>query len=82
MISEFVLNLAFGILSEMLSVLPEISWNVETMPIEYICDVISVVYYLLPVDTIHRIIVIYIALNIFRILISIPKAIWDLLPIV
>ena len=80
MISEFFLNIIFSLLSGMLETLPEITWDPNTSALAFINDVISVVCYMLPMGTVRAIVSLIITLTIFRIVISIPKMIWDLLP--
>lgn len=82
MISEFFLNIIFNIVSGMLGVLPEIEWSVETTAFEYFLDIIRVAGYMLPMQTVSQIISLVVGLTLFRILIAIPKTIWELLPLV
>lgn len=82
MISEFFINIIFTLVSGMLKLLPDIQWSVDTTAFQYFLDIVKVVGYLLPMDTVSTIIGLIIDLTIFRILIAIPKAIWDLLPMV
>ena len=80
MITEFFLNIVFNALTRMLEMLPEITWDPNTTALTFINDVISVVCYMLPMGTVRAIINLIITLTIFRIVIAIPKTIWDLLP--
>ena len=82
MISEFFLNIIFGLVSGMLEILPDVSWTVETSAFSYFLDIVRVAGYMLPIDTVIAIVAIIIDLTIIRIVIAIPKAIWDLLPLV
>ena len=82
MISEFFLNIIFGLVSGMLEILPEVSWSVDTSAFSYFLDIVRVAGYMLPIDTVIAIVAIIIDLTIIRIAIAIPKAIWDLLPLV
>ena len=83
MIGEFLLNIVFGIVTGFFSILPEF-----TMPallvdaFDLFGGIIRVACYLLPMDTITVIIGIIIFTTIFRIVISLGKTIWDLLPLV
>lgn len=81
-ISEFFINIIFGLVSGMLELLPDIQWSVDTTSFQYFLDIVKVVGYLLPVDTVSAVVGLIIDLTVIRILISIPKAIWDLLPLV
>lgn len=82
MISEFFLNIIFNIVSGLLSLLPDITWSVETSAFEYFVSIIQCVGYLLPWGTVSTIVSLIVALSIFRIIIAIIKSVWDLLPLV
>lgn len=82
MISEFFLNIIFGLVSSMLELMPEVEWSVDTSWFEYFLDIIRVAGYMLPFETVTHICRMVIALTIVRIVIAIPKAIWDILPLV
>lgn len=82
MVGEFMFNLVFGILKGLLSLLPDITWVVDNNAISTFLDIVSVVLYLLPINTVFAILTIVVALNIFKIIVSIVKTIWDLLPLV
>ena len=82
MISEFFINIIYGLVSGMLSGLPEITWSVETSSFEFFLNTVRVAGYLLPVETVSSIFSLVVGLTVFRILISIPKTIWNLLPLV
>lgn len=80
MISEFILSIVFNIVSGLLSLAPEISWNVDTSAFGYVRDIISVVSYFLPMATVRRIVSLIVAITVFRCVIALGKTIWDLLP--
>ena len=82
MVSEFFLNIIFNILTGMLSVLPDISWNIESNAFAYFLDILKVAGYMLPMGTVSTIAGLIVALTTFRIIISIVRTIWDLLPLV
>lgn len=82
MISEFLLNIVFAISTGFFKVAPDISWNVDTGAFTYVRDILSVVGYLLPMNTVRQIVSLIIAITIFRVFVSLGKTIWDLLPIV
>ena len=82
MISEFLMNIVFGIVEGALSILPGWEWNVNASFFQSFLDMIRLAGYLLPMDTIVTIIVIINLLLLFRIAISIIKTIWELLPLV
>lgn len=82
MLSKFFLDIVFNFLTGFLDLLPDISWSVDTSFFGYFTDVVRVAAYMLPLETVRALINLIISLTIFRIIISIPKAIWDLLPFV
>lgn len=82
MIPEFFLNLVFNLVESVLSILPGFNWNVDSAFFTSALDMISLVFYLLPMGTIVTIIGIINVLLLFRIAISIIKTIWELLPLV
>ena len=82
MISEFFLNIVFGIVEGLLNILPNISWDVSTAGLSAFVSILRMVFYLLPMGTITTIITLIISLVIFRFVISLIKTIWELLPLV
>lgn len=82
MISEFILNIIFGIVSGMLALLPDISWNVDSSALNTFMDYVRVASYMLPMDTVGTIFGLVCAIISFRIIISLIKTIWELLPLV
>lgn len=80
MIVEAILNVMFNFLGGILGLLPDISWDVSTSAFEYFLDIVRVVGYLMPINTVTTIIKLIIALTIFRIIIAVIKTVWDLLP--
>lgn len=82
MISEFIFNIIFAIVSGMLSLLPDISWNVDSGALSTFLDYVRVASYLLPMDTIGTIVGLIISIITFRIIISLIKTIWEVLPLV
>ena len=82
MISEFLLNIVFGIVSGMLLFLPDISWSVDSAALNTFLDYVRVGSYLLPMDTVGTIVGLVCSIIAFRVIISLIKTIWELLPIV
>ena len=80
MISEFFLNIIFKFLSGMLNLLPDVTWSVDTTAFSYFLDIVRIVGYLVPAQTVYAIITLIVAFTVFRIIISLIKTIWDLLP--
>ena len=82
MISEFFLNIIFKIVSGMLSVVPDITFSVDTSAFQYFVDILRVACYMLPMGTVGAIVGIIVGLAWLRIQIAIVRTIWDLLPLV
>lgn len=81
MVLETIINILFLPLQALLSLLPDISWNVENNFLNSVLDIFQVVCYLLPMKTVVAILTIIIAINVFKIVISIIKTIWQLIPL-
>lgn len=82
MITEGLINIFFGIVSGIFTLLPEVSWSVDTSAFEYFLSILKVAGYVFPWSTVVAIALIVFSISIFRIVISFVKTIWDLLPIV
>lgn len=82
MITEGLINIFFGIVSGFFTLLPEVSWSVDTSAFEYFLSILKVAGYVFPWGTVVAIALIVFSISIFRIVISFIKTIWDLLPIV
>ena len=82
MISEFLLNVVYGIVTTLLAPLPDLSWNVDSTAFSYFVSVIQVVSYMLPMKTVSVVVTLIFGFNVFKIFIAIIKTIWDLLPLV
>lgn len=82
MITEGILNFVFSVLSGFLRLLPDISWNVQETAFNTFLDFLKVICYILPMPTVLFILTTIIAVTVFRIIISLIKTIWDLLPLV
>ena len=82
MISEFLLNIVFNIVSGFLNLLPDINFSVDSSAFEYFLGIVRVAAYMLPMKTVSAIITLIVGLTVFRIVIAFIKAIWDLLPVV
>lgn len=82
MITELLLTGLFGIADIILGLLPEIEWTVNTSTWTYAGDILSMICYLLPFDTIQMIIYAIIAVGFFRIHIAVIRFILGLIPFV
>lgn len=58
------------------------SWTLDTSPyLQGLTNFLHVIYYVLPMGKLSPIIICFVGLMAFRIVISIIKTLWDLLPI-
>ena len=77
-----MINIVFTIVSGFLSLLPDVSWSVETTAFEYFLSILKIAGYMFPWGTVVAICSMIVALSIFRVVIAFIKSIWDLLPLV
>lgn len=82
MIIEFMLDSVFALVMGVLDILPDVSWSVNASLITNALEWFKVICYILPIGTIVAIINIIVAIQFFRIVISLIKTIWGILPIV
>ena len=78
MVAEGLLNIVFLCLRGLLALLPDVSWS--TGSVSSFMDYVSMACYLFPMNTIVTIMGLVITLMVFRIVVSIIKTIWDVLP--
>ena len=58
------------------------SWTLDTSPyLSGLASFLHIIYYVLPIGKLSPIIFCFIALMLFRIIVSIIKVIWDLIPV-
>lgn len=82
MISEFFIDIGFGFLDGIFALLPEIEWNVNTSAWEYARDVLDMICYLLPINTITSIAALIISIAMLRIAISFIRTVLGLIPFI
>ena len=82
MISEFFLNIVFGLASGFFQLMPDISWNVETTAFQYFMDILKFAGYMFPWGTVTAICGIIFSICIFRIVVAFIKTLWNILPFV
>ena len=82
MISEFFLNIIFGLVSGFFSMMPDITWSVDTTAFQYFMDILKFAGYMLPWGTVVSIVSVIFSICVFRIVVAFIKTIWDLLPLV
>lgn len=82
MISEFFIDAGFGIADKFLSMLPDMTWSIETSAWEYAKDFLDMICYLLPLNTIRNIVSFIVAVAFVRIVISFARTIMGFIPFV
>lgn len=75
-------DLIFGIVNGLFSVLPDINWSIDNAAFQSFVGMTKIALYLLPMGTVLTILNIVIWITIFRIIISVIKTLWELLPVV
>ena len=80
MVSEFFLNIIFGIVSGFFAMLPDFSWTVNSTSFQYFLSILQVAGYVFPWPTVVAIASLIVGLSIFRVVIAFIKSIWDLFP--
>ena len=82
MITEKLIDILFGVTSGLFSLLPPISWDVNTAAFEYLRDALEMVCYLIPLATVKGIVALLVSVAVFRAFASLFWVIRDLLPFV
>lgn len=80
MISEFLLNIVFFIVTGFFDMMPEVVWSVDTSAFGYFLDILRVCAYMLPMGHVGAVVALIFALTVFQIVIAFIKTLWDLLP--
>lgn len=82
MVTQSVLGIVFRLVDGILSLLPDVEIVVPANIISSAAQFFRIAAYILPLDTVAQVLGIIIALQAFRIIISLIKTIWALLPVV
>ena len=82
MVTEGLLNIFFTFVEGLLSLLPNISWTVNASFVTSAIEFLACVGYVLPMGTVITILTLVCSIQAFRIVVSLVKTIWALLPIV
>ena len=81
MILDAIYDGLFKILNGLLNLLPDVKWNYDSEAITSFLDVIRVCCYMLPMDTVSTIFALICSLLLFRVVVSIVKTLWQLIPL-
>lgn len=82
MITEFLIDCFFGLANGFLSLVPDITWDVNTSAWEFAHDVLDLVCYLLPMDTLQHILSLIVSIVFLRISIAFIRTLLGLIPFV
>ena len=80
MIFENILNVLFDLSIRIFEVLPDISWSVDNSALPTFLGFISVIMYILPMNTITSLLGVVFSLILTRFAIAFVKSLWDLIP--
>lgn len=81
MITDSVISLAYDIFMFFLGGYEPLTFNIDTTVFRTFTDFLAFIFYILPVGGLMPIVTIFMGIMMFRIVISVIKTIWDLLPI-
>ena len=82
MITEKLIDILFAVTSGLFSILPDVSWDVNTSAFEYLRSVLEMVCYLIPLGTVKTLVALIISIAVFRAMVALFWVIRDLLPFV
>lgn len=82
MISDALLSVVFALVNGILDMLPEIEFTLDASVFSGVLKFLQIIVWVLPCGTILSVLGIQIAIGVFRILISVIKTVWDLIPFV
>lgn len=80
MIVEALIDMIFVPLRFLLSLLPDVQWNIQTGFFKGFLETIRVVCFILPMATVISILTLVIAITLFKSIISFIRTIWSLIP--
>lgn len=82
MISDALLNVVFGLVNSILDLLPTIEFTLNSDVVTTVYKFLHVILWVLPCNTVVSILLIQLSIGVFRVLISLIKTVWDLIPFV
>lgn len=80
MITQSILNIFFGIQSFLFVLLPDISWTVTADSFTKFFEILRVVCYFLPMGTVATILLLVVAINVFKAFVSLLRVLANLIP--
>lgn len=82
MITDSLMDIVFGMVESLLNLIPDISIPVNISALKPFLDIIGTVLYFFPWQKVLPIIGIIFLLQVWRLIVTIIKTIWDVLPLV
>lgn len=82
MVTFGLITIVLSLAKPILGLLPDIAFSVDSTAYQTFLEIVNGIVYLLPSSTVLEIIGLICAIWIFKIVITIPKVIWDLIPFV
>lgn len=81
MITEGLLSIMFGVLNILLLPINVVSFGMDVLTLEPVMQFIRMAMYIIPFKELMPIFLFFASMMSFRIIVSLIKTIWDLLPI-
>lgn len=81
MIVEKLLDIFFGFINTIFSYLPVMQFDIDTSVLEGLYDILSLCLYFFPWAQVSPILAIIVVLQVWRIVITLIRTLWDLLPL-
>ena len=81
MITDAMINSVYDVFMSFLGGFEPLHFNIDTSIFQTLSDFLAFIFYILPIDGLVPIVTIFAGLMMFRIVISVIKTVWDLLPI-
>lgn len=81
MITDAIISLVYDIFMFFLGSYEPLTFNIDTTVFSTFSDFLAFIFYILPMDGLMPMVTIFAGLMMFRIVVSVIKTIWDLLPV-
>lgn len=81
MISDIFITLIYDLFMFFLGGYEPLHFNIDTTVFRTFSDFLAFIFYILPINGLLPIVTIVVGITMFRVIISVIKTIWDLLPI-
>jgi hypothetical protein len=81
MIGDAAVNIFYNIFMSFFGAYEPLRFNVDSSVFDTLTNFLAFIFYILPIEGLKPIITIVVSITAFRILVSVVKTLWDLLPI-